>query len=70
MEEPQMDITHQILEKNGKKEFVILPYEEFLKIQKELDNYEDLCSLREAKKAEQDAPTVNLKEAKKQLAIE
>jgi hypothetical protein len=65
-----MDINPQILEKNGRKEFVIFPYEDFLKIQEELDNYEDLRSLREAKETERDSPTISLKEAKKQLGIE
>jgi len=32
----------KILEKNGKKEFAVIPYEEFIKIQEELDDYESL----------------------------
>lgn len=64
-----MDINPQIIEKKGRKEFVILPYEDFLKIQEELDNYEDLRILREAKEKEGDAPPVTLKEAKKRLKI-
>jgi hypothetical protein len=62
-------LSPQILEKNGKKEFVIISYEEFVKIQEELDNYDDLCYLREAKKKECDAPTLNLKEVKEKLNI-
>jgi len=65
-----MDLNPQILEKDGKKEFVILTYEEFLKIQEELDNYEDLRILREAKDKEVDAPTISLKDAKKKLKLE
>lgn len=65
-----MNLKPQVIEKNGKKEFVILPYEEFLKIQEELDNYEDLRTLREAKMKEGDASTISLKEAKKQLNLE
>ena len=65
-----MDLSPQILEKNGKKEFVILPYEDFMKIQEELANYEDLRLLREAKEKEGDAPAISIKEAKKQLDIE
>ena len=65
-----MDITPQIIEKKGKKEFVILPYEDFLKIQEELDNYEDLRILREAKRNEGDASAASLKEMKKKLNIE
>ena len=64
-----MDINAQVIEKNGKKEFVILPYEEFLRIQEKLDNYEDLCNLREAKEMEGGAPTISFKEAKKELNL-
>lgn len=65
-----MDLNPQIIEKDGKKEFVILPYEEFLKVQEELDNYEDLRILREAKDKEADAPTISLKDVKKKLKLE
>jgi PHD/YefM family antitoxin component YafN of YafNO toxin-antitoxin module len=64
------ELNIQIIKKNGKKEFVILPYEEFLKVQEELDDYENLRCLREAKKAEQSAPTVSLDELKKSLNIQ
>jgi PHD/YefM family antitoxin component YafN of YafNO toxin-antitoxin module len=59
----------QIIKKNGKKEYVVIPYEEFLKVQEELDDYQNLRCLREAKEAEQDAPTVSLEELKKQLKV-
>ncbi len=44
-----MTLHPQIIEKEGKKEFVILPYEEFIAIKEELENYEDLKDLRDAK---------------------
>ncbi len=44
-----MSIHPQIIEKAGKKEFVVLPYEEFLAMQEALEDYEDLKALREAK---------------------
>ncbi len=53
-----------ILEKAGKKEFVVLTYDEFLKIQEELENYEDLKELRAAKEKEADAPAIPLAEAR------
>ena len=59
-----ISISPQILEKNGKKEFAILPYEDFLKLQEELACYDDLRILREAKKEEQNALSVNFEEAK------
>ena len=60
----------KILEKDGKKEFVIIPYEEFIQIQEELDDYESLKALREAKLKEGDADTISLDDAKKQLGLQ
>ena len=58
-----------ILEKNGKKEFVILSYEEFLKLKEIVEGYEDLKVLREAKKEEKDKPGYSLEEVKKILNL-
>jgi hypothetical protein len=60
-----MELTAQIIKKNGKKEFVVLPYNEFRKIQEELASYEDLRCLREAKIKERDTPTIGISELKK-----
>ena len=65
-----ISLNAQVIEKNGKKEFAILPYEDFLKLQEELACYDDLRILREAKKEEQNAPSVSFKEAKSILDIE
>jgi hypothetical protein len=59
----------KILEKDGKKEFAILPYEEFLVIQETLGDYEDLKALREAKLQEASATTISFDDAKKKLDI-
>jgi len=64
------EIQHQIIEKDGKKEFVVLPYEEFIRVREELEEFEDLRQLREAKEQEKDAPSCSIEEAKKQLDIE
>ncbi len=58
-----------ILEKNGKKEFVILSYEEFLRLKELAEDYEDLRTLREAKGEEKDKPGYSLEEVKKILNI-
>ena len=60
----------KILEKDGKKQFVVLTYEEFMRMQEELQDYEDLKALRKAKQEEADAPTVDLEKAKKELGLE
>jgi PHD/YefM family antitoxin component YafN of YafNO toxin-antitoxin module len=57
----------QIIKKNGKKDYVVLPYEEFLKVQEALEDYDDLRSLREAKETEKDAPTIGMTEMKKKI---
>lgn len=57
------------IEKDGKKEFVVIPYEEFIELQEQLADYEDLRELRKAKAEEADAPTISLEKAKKRLNI-
>jgi len=63
-----MVVNAQIIKKNGKKEYAVLPYEDFQKIQEELASYEDLRCLREAKIAERDEPTIGITELKKRIA--
>jgi len=58
-----------ILKKNGEKEFVVIPYEVFEKIKEELDDYECLKALRQAKAKEAKAKTTSLNQVKKQLNI-
>lgn len=62
-----MSIHPQVIEKEGKKEFVILPYEEFLAIKENLEDYEDLKELREAKAAEGDARASRLSDIRAEL---
>ncbi len=63
-------LNPKILEKNGKKQFVILTYEEFSKIREELEDYENLCLFREAKQREAEASTISSKAAKKELSLD
>ncbi len=39
----------QIIEKHGKKEFAVIPYKGFLRLQEEIEDYHDLLDLRRAK---------------------
>jgi len=64
-----LTLTPTVLEQEGKKQFVILPYSEFEALQEELQDYYDLKGLRKAKKAEGDAPTVSLEEARRALGL-
>lgn len=51
-----MSIHPQIIEKEGRKEFVVLPYEEFILMQEALEDYEDLCALRDEKSTSHGEP--------------
>jgi hypothetical protein len=56
-----------ILERDGQKAFVVLPYEEFLLLEEELQEFEDVKQLRAAKANEATAPTIPLSELKQNL---
>lgn len=59
----------EILVKNGKKEFVVLPYEEFLAMQERLVDAEDLLELRKAKRAEGSKRSIALAKVKEELGL-
>jgi PHD/YefM family antitoxin component YafN of YafNO toxin-antitoxin module len=65
-----MKFHANILKKNGEKEFVVIPYEVFVQIQEELDDYECLKALRGAKSKEAKADTTSFDQAKKELNLE
>ena len=62
-----MSIHPQIIEKEGKKEFVVLPYEEFVAIKAALEDYEDLKDLREGKVEASGEETVPLSDIRSEL---
>ncbi len=59
----------EILIKNGKKQFVVLPYEEFLAVQERLADAEDLLELRKAKRAEGNKRSIPLAKVKRELGL-
>ena len=64
-----MTIHPQIIEKEGKKEFVVLPYNEFLQIQEALEDFEDLKELRKEKEDAKDQPTTPIDKIAKELKL-
>ena len=58
-----------ILEKDGKKQFVIRTYEEFAAIEQALADADDLAALRVAKKEELDAPGIPLEKVADDLGL-
>ena len=59
----------EILKKNGKKQFAVLPYEEFLELRQRLADAEDLLELRKAKHAEGRKRSIPLAEVKRKLGL-
>lgn len=64
-----MTLHAEILVKNGKKQFAVLPYEEFVLLKERMEDMEDLLQLRKAKKAEGRKRSVSLASAKRQLNL-
>ncbi len=64
-----LELHPEILVKNGKKEFAVLPYEEFVALQEMLEDAEDLLTLRAAKRTEHDASTIPFEQVKRELDL-
>jgi len=64
-----IELHPEILKKNGKKQFAILPYEEFVALQEWLEDMEDLLELRKAKRTEGKKRSIPLAEAKRRLGL-
>jgi len=64
-----IELHPEILKKNGKSEFVVLPYEEYTALQDLLNDYEDLLDLRAAKKEQLKEPTKSLSDVKGELGL-
>lgn len=62
-----MEIKPQIITKDGKNEFVVITYSEFLKIQSAIEDYEDLMDLRSAKAETINEPSIPFETVKKNL---
>ncbi|MDB5289320.1 MAG: hypothetical protein JWL69_561 [Phycisphaerales bacterium] len=59
----------QILRKDGKEQFVILPYEEYVAVQELLEELEDNRLIDEAKAQDTGEPAVSLEELKRRLDV-
>ena len=59
----------EFLKKNGKNEFVVLPYEEFVTIQELLEDAEDLLLPQQAKQEDEGKPGVPIEDVMKRFGI-
>ena len=63
------DLHPQIIEKNGAKESVVLPYAEYLALREWMEDVEDVLELREAKPTDGNLPGRPLEEVAKELGL-
>lgn len=64
-----LQLHPNFLIKDGKKEFAVIPYEEYEALEALLADFEDLVALREAKKAEQDEPPTSLEDVMQKYGV-
>ena len=64
-----IELHPEILKKNGQSEFVVLPYDEFVKLQELLEDYEDLLDLRAAKRDDNGDLSIPLAEVKREFDV-
>ena len=64
-----IDLHPNYIEKKGKKEFVVLPIDEYNIIEETLNDYEDLIDLRKTKEKEKKMKTKSLDEVKKEIGL-
>jgi len=64
-----IDLHPEYLSKKGKKEFVILPYEEFSLLKEYLEQVNDLLELRKVKVKEKTKKSISLDEVKIKLNL-
>lgn len=62
-----LELHPQLIEKNGRAEFVVLSSEEYQSLLEYLEDMEDLFELRKAKAEEGESETISLEELRKQL---
>lgn len=65
-----IELHPQIIGNGERKEFAVLPYNEFLAMQELLADAEDLLQLRRAKEEEAGAPVISLSDVKKRFGLD
>jgi len=65
-----IELHPEFLTANGKKQFAVLPYKEFVALQEWLEDTQDLHALRVAREENATEPFYTIEEARTELGIE
>ena len=64
-----LELHPEFLKKNGRNQFAVLPYDEFVRLQEELDDLADIRALDEARAKEGHLPGITLSEVRRRLDV-
>ena len=62
-----MKLDLQFITNHGKKEFVVLPYDQFIQMSEIIEDYEDIMDLRLAKEASKNDIGITIQELNKEI---
>ena len=65
-----IELHPEFLTANGKKQFAVLPYQEFVELREWIEDTEDLHALRLAREENAGEPSYTIEEVRKELEIE
>ena len=64
-----INLNPDLISKDGKPMFAVIPYEQFLAIKEMLEDFQDLQDLRAAKQEEYNQPAIVLNDVKQLLGL-
>lgn len=64
-----IELHTEILKKSGRKEFAVIPFEEYEALMDYIDDLEDIADLRKLKKKFSEEGTISIEEAKKEVGV-
>jgi hypothetical protein len=64
-----IELHPEVLKRDGKEQFVVLPYEEFVALRDLIEDAEDLLALRYAKQQDTGEPGVSLDEMMRRFGM-
>jgi len=65
-----VELHPEFLSTEGRKQFAVIPYDEFVRLQEWIEETLDLHEIRLAREENKDQPTYSLEEVKEQLGID
>ncbi len=65
-----IELHPEFLTADGKKQFAVLPYQEFVALQEWIEDTQDLHALRLAREENANKPSYTIEEVRKELGIE